>query len=107
MKNEKLFRKLFTRYLLLVAIMPNLIFTIIIYGCRSESAWTSCFSIAGLISFIPMTLYYIPPFIVSRGNGFVGQMGVGPENWIGVVIAIIFWSIVSFAIAKLHFRTKI
>lgn len=91
---------LLSRYVLGIAIIPNIVFAISIYGCRSEHF--APFAMFMVVLFIPMTLYYIPPSFVSGGCGFVGQMGVGPENLIGFLIAVVFWSIVAFLASKSH-----
>jgi hypothetical protein len=103
MRNTQ-FMKLAIRYLLAIAIIPNLIFPIIIFGCKYPNSWSMYFSIAGLVAFIPMTIYYIPPLLISGGYGFVGQMGAGPENWTGVIIALVFWSSVAFIATKIHMK---
>jgi hypothetical protein len=62
----------------------------------------------GVVLFIPMTLYYILPSFVSGGHGFVGQMGIGPKNLSGFLIAIAFWSIIAVVMVKLklHLNQK-
>jgi hypothetical protein len=94
---NRLYIKLSVRYVVLIALIPNLIFAISIYGCRSEMF--ESFIMLGMVLFIPMTVYYMLPSLLSGGYGFAGQMGVGPVNLFGFLIAIVFWSVIASLVA--------
>ena len=91
---------LLTWYVIALVVIPHAVEAIAIYG---SGDWVSTFR---LLCFLPMTLYNIPPFLVSGGYGFVGQIGVGPDSPIGFVIAACFWFCIAFLIMSIRLRYR-
>ena len=55
----------------------------------------------GLILFLPLSAYYLPPTILFGEPYFIGGIGAGPTGVVGTIIGCISYSLISLVIASI------